>query len=262
VARLGHTGSDVTRRIRRRLTRREGAPTRWRLAVPIVAGLAGLLAVTSAVSSRGTDLRGGRHSDIPSLVASQRHQLAVLRRQQSQLESQVDVLKRVIAAADPARIEAESERLVTPAGLTALQGAGLVVTLDDAPADEPVPHGTNPNALVVHQQDLQAVINALWAGGADGISLQGQRIISTTGVKCVGNTVVLQGVPYAPPYRIVAVGRATQMIQGLLESKDVKAYIAYTKPPYHLGWSLVAALTTEVPAYTGSLTLRSAKVLP
>jgi uncharacterized protein YlxW (UPF0749 family) len=228
----------------------------------MVAGLAGLLAVTSAVSSRGTDLRGGRYSDIPSLVASQRHQLAALRREESQIESDVNALKRDVAAADPARLEAESKTLDTPAGLTALRGPGLVLTLDDAPANEPVPQGTNPNALVVHQQDLQAVINALWAGGADGISLQGQRIVSTTGIKCVGNTVVLQGIPYSPPYRIVAVGDANRMGRSLGESHDVQAYIAYTKPPYHLGWSVVGAPTTEVAAYTGSLTLRSAKVLP
>jgi uncharacterized protein YlxW (UPF0749 family) len=248
--------------LRRGLGLHPGIRARWRLAVPVVAGLAGLLAVTSAVSSRGTDLRGGRYSDIPSLVASQRDQLAQLQGQASRLAAQVDALKRDVKAVDPSRVEAASKALATPAGLTGLRGAGLVITLNDAPADEPVPQGTNPNALVVHQQDLQAVINALWAGGADGISLQGQRIISTTGVKCVGNTVVLQGIPYAPPYRIVAVGEANRMLQSLNESKDVKAYLAYTEPPYRLGWSLVVALTTEVPAYTGSLTLRSAKVLP
>ena len=53
----------------------------------------------------------------------------------------------------------------------------------------------------MHQQDIQAVVNALWAGGAEAMTIQGQRVISTTGIKCVGNTVVLHGVPYSPPYR-------------------------------------------------------------
>ena len=79
------------------------------------------------------------------------------------------------------------------------------MTLTDAPRSVDVP-GLDPNVLVVHQQDIQAFVNALWAGGAEAISLQGQRLISTTGIKCVGNTVVLDGVPYSPPYVIEAIG--------------------------------------------------------
>ena len=44
------------------------------------------------------------------------------------------------------------------------------------------------------------MVNALWRGGAEAMTIQGQRVISTTGIKCVGNTVVLHGIPYAPPY--------------------------------------------------------------
>ena len=50
------------------------------------------------------------------------------------------------------------------------------------------------------------MVNALWSGGAEAMTLQKQRVISTTGIKCVGNTVVLHGVPYAPPYEITAIG--------------------------------------------------------
>jgi uncharacterized protein YlxW (UPF0749 family) len=137
----------------------------------------------------------------------------------------------------------------------------VIVTMSDAPANQPTPSGANPNVLVVHQQDLQAVINALWAGGAEGISLQNQRIVSTTGVKCVGNTVVLQGVPYSPPYRIVAVGNVDGMYNGLRRSRDVQNYLAYTAPPYNLGWALDSATTTIVPAFTGSITMRRIRTI-
>ena len=50
------------------------------------------------------------------------------------------------------------------------------------------------------------MVNALWSGGAEAMTIQGQRVISTTGIKCVGNTVLLHGVPYSPPYVITAVG--------------------------------------------------------
>ena len=95
-------------------------------------------------------------------------------------------------------------------GSSRCTGPAVTVTLSDAPkaeVDRAVKDGkTTADQLVVHQQDIQAVVNALWSGGAEAMTLQKQRVVSTTGIKCVGNTVVLHGVPYAPPYVITAVG--------------------------------------------------------
>jgi uncharacterized protein YlxW (UPF0749 family) len=157
------------------------------------------------------------------------------------------------------RLQAQLRRLEAPAGLQGLTGPGLVVTLDDAPRDQDPPDGVDPNLLVVHQQDIQAVTNALWSGGAEGISLQGRRIIATTGIKCVGNTVVLEGVPYSPPYRIVAVGNPDTMYSALLTSPEVHNYRDYVPPPYSLGWSVQRSAELEVPGYSGPLLLQYAE---
>ncbi len=58
----------------------------------------------------------------------------------------------------------------------------------------------SPDDLVVHQQDVQAVVNALWAGGADAVQVMDQRLLSTSAVRCVGNTLLLNGRVYSPPY--------------------------------------------------------------
>jgi uncharacterized protein YlxW (UPF0749 family) len=140
----------------------------------------------------------------------------------------------------------------------AVRGAALKVTLDDAPDDQPVPEGLDANAMVVHQQDLQAVVNALWAGGAEGISLQGQRLISTTGIKCVGNTVVLHGVPYSPPYEIVAVGDPVQLQRALDASEYVQTYLEYTQPPVNIGWDVELLTDVTLPGYEGAVNLQHA----
>ncbi len=233
-------------------------PLLWRLCVPAALACAGVLATTSMINARGTDLRGGRHTDLVGIVSEQRSRVEDLRRQTRDLQAEVDNLTQSMTAPHVERVQHRLNRLNAPAGLTGLAGPGLLVTLDDAPNDQPVPEGVDPNLLVVHQQDLQAVVNALWAGGAEGISLQGQRIISTTGVKCVGNTVVLQGVPYSPPYRIVAVGNAQGMYDALLASREVQNYRDYIEPPYNLGWSLRSQRRVEVPAFAGALTLEFA----
>ncbi len=107
-------------------------------------------------------------------------------------------------------LQDEVAALRGPAGFEKVHGPAITVVLSDAPKDEinsAVENGeVTADQLVVHQQDIQAVVNALWAGGAEAMTLQEQRVISTTGIKCVGNTVVLHGVPYAPPYEITAIG--------------------------------------------------------
>ena len=91
-------------------------------------------------------------------------------------------------------------------------------------------------------------------------SLQGQRIISTTGIKCVGNTVLLQGVPYAPPYEIVAVGNPTEMYGALINSPQVLAYRADVAR-YNLGWELEERSDASVPPYAGTPDLDFARAV-
>jgi uncharacterized protein YlxW (UPF0749 family) len=226
----------------------------WRLSVPVACAFAGLLGVTSMINAHGTDLRGGRNTDLVQIVSSQRARVQQLRDETRSLQAQIDGLSKSVSGSKTRQLQRRLRRLEAPAGMLAMAGPGLTVTLDDAPRGE-APAGVDPNLLLVHQQDIQAVVNALWAGGAEAISLQGQRIIATTGIKCVGNSVVLQGVPYSPPYRIKAVGDSTTMYDALLASPEVRTYRQYVRPPYNLGWSLRASSHLEIPAFTASVTL-------
>lgn len=225
----------------------------WRVNTVVVAGLAGLLATTSMINARGTDLRPGRHTDLIGLVSEQRDRVEQIQTSVRKLEAEVEGLGVQVGGTKVRDVNKRLRELEGPAGLSSLSGAGLLVTLDDAPRDSELPEGVDPNLLVVHQQDIQAVVNALWAGGAAGISLQGQRLISTTGIKCVGNTVVLQGVPYSPPYRIMAVGKPKAMYDALSASPGVQSYRQYEAEPYNIGWSLRQAGQLALPAYSSTL---------
>lgn len=234
----------------------------WRVLTPVVFVCAGLLAATSAINARGTDLRGGRNDSLIEVVSTEKAKVENLQRQTTRLQQQVDDLSAGINGDQLKALQHRVDTVEIPAGVRSLTGPGIVVTLSDAPHGEPAPDNADPNLLVVHQQDIQAVANALWTGGADGISLQGNRIISTTGIKCVGNTVVLQGVPYAPPYRIVAVGNVTDMYRALVASPEVQNYRDYVSPPYNLGWSVRSKETLAVPSYAGPVDLQFAQPAP
>ena len=210
------------------------------------------------VNARGTDLRGGRHSDLLGLVGDYRAEVADLRREARALRRDVDALTDQVATPAGASAERDLQVLEVAAGLRELRGPGLVVTLSDAPLDAEAPAGIDENLLVVHQQDIQAVVHALWAGGAEGVSLQGQRLIATTGIKCVGNSVLLQGVPYAPPYRVVAVGDPTALYDALVSSPEVQNYRDYVAA-YDLGWKLRSEERLTVPAYAAPIALQYAR---
>jgi uncharacterized protein YlxW (UPF0749 family) len=146
-------------------------------------------------------------------------------------------------------------------GTTPLTGPGINVTLQDAPKKvlEENPD-VDADWLVIHQQDIQAVVNALWAGGADAMSIQGHRIISTTGIKCVGNSVVLHGVPYLPPYRITAIGDTAELQRSLDSSRyidNLKDYVVR----FQLGYQVKPEQSVTMPAYEGTLELEHASVL-
>ena len=99
---------------------------------------------------------------------------------------------------------AEVDELAALAGGGGVSGPGVVVTLDDSDLTRS-PSG-DPNDLVIHEQDIQTVVNALWRAGAEAVAVAGHRLTSASAVRCAGNTLLLQGTVQSPPYEIVAVG--------------------------------------------------------
>jgi len=240
---------------------RGGRSWLWRGVAPFVFVLAGTLFVTSWFSSGGTDLRGGRYDDLPGLAAAETRQLEELRAEQEELAAEVDALTEELSGSIGAReAQAEARRAEGPAGLQAVSGPGVTITLDDAPdaVQDSIVAREDVDNLVVHQQDIQAVVNALWDGGAEAMTIQGQRVVSTTGIRCVGNSVVLHDVPYAPPYVIRAVGPTDSMLDSINASPFIGFYLEAVAA-YQLGWEVAIDPVIEMPAYAGSIELDYAR---
>ena len=234
----------------------------WRILVPTVFLLTGALFVTSAVNSDGTDLRAGRYGDLASLVREEKGHADDLRHRANSLTEEVNALAAEVDDAAVEKVQKRIGELRQPAGLLPVVGPGLTVTLDDAPDEVgagPLAAGEfSADDLVVHQQDIQAVANAMWAGGAEAMSIQGQRVISTTGIKCVGNTVVLHGIPYAPPYVVTAVGDRDSMLVSIESSRYIDIYRQYVAAA-GLGWDLELRSKARLPGYDGTLALNYAR---
>ena len=234
----------------------------WKALVPLTAGLAGLLLATTAVTARGTDLRASRSLDVSQLIQRQQRTLAGLTRDERALRGRISAATAIAAAGDKRvrAARAAAGRLQAAAGLTALSGPAVTVALDDAPRSDQqrdLEAGARPDDLVIHQQDVQGVVNALWAGGADAMTIMGQRVVATTAVRCVGNTLLLHGQVYSPPFVVTAVGEQRRLQRSLDQDPAVQVFQEYVAA-YGLRYHVSIHDNVTLPAYAGSLELTHA----
>jgi uncharacterized protein YlxW (UPF0749 family) len=239
-------------------------PGRWRLGTAVVLLIGSVLLIISQESSGGTDLRPGRYNDLASLVANESKRVKDQQADVAALAAEVEELGTTVDDARVDQVRRQARALRDDAGLSPLAGAGISVTLSDAAVDDINSSTTiDLDRFVVHQQDIQAVVNALWRGGARAVTVQGQRIISTTGIKCEGNSVTLHGVPYSPPYEIVAVGPQPEILASLESDPDVSVYREYAADPTGgVGYEVATEERVTAPGYEGLLDLTYATPMP
>lgn len=227
-----------------------------------VFALAGLIFFTSFNTAKGTNIRTDASLlKLSDLIQTRSQKNGRLEDANGVLRDEVDSLRKE----DDTGTGADNKKLTAlerTAGAQQLKGKALTVTLNDAPpnatAKLPGYPEPQPDYLVIHQQDLQAVVNALWQGGAQGIKVMDQRLISTSAVRCVGNTLILQGRVYSPPYKITAVGDPGKLRQALTASKAIQNYMVYVDV-YGLGWKVTDDGTVTLPGYSGTVDLHYAK---
>lgn len=235
----------------------------WRSLVVVVSALAGLLFAASAHTARGTELRSAGRARLTELIAAQQRTVTSLDTDAGRLRRDVDRATAQAALGNRAvrDLNAANDDLGARVGLSALTGPGLSVMLDDAPRLNPGesrPGNPTPDDLVVHEQDVLAVINALWAGGADAVSVMGDRIIATSAVRCAGNTLLLHGAVYSPPFVIAAIGDPGRLRRALDDSRGVQLFRSYVAA-YGLGFRADPADILAMPAYEGPLQLTHAQ---
>lgn len=216
--------------------------------------------MASAITSHGNDLRGGDHGDLAALIRSQGDRSVRLTAQVRSLlyQTQRLTVEQIDAALAAEERLASAETVNT--GEVGMRGPGAEVVLDDAP----VPLGQPPAGLtlddyIVHQQDLQGVVNALWAGGAEAMSINGQRVTALTSIRCVGNTLLLGSRVYSPPYRIRAIGNPVRLRVATYNDPTVQLYLDYSKA-IGLHWAFRPLKNVSLPPSSAPLAVSYAQL--
>jgi uncharacterized protein YlxW (UPF0749 family) len=240
--------------------RADSGPSPWRVGVPLVCLLAGLLLGATHGVSRGGEIRRSDAPRLVDLVRMEQSEVDRLNAERDRLAGTIDATHGRSSNTALAAMLRRSDELAGDAGLDPVHGPGLIVTLNDAQRDANgrFPRDASPDDLVVHQQDIQAVLDALWSAGAEAIQMQDQRIIATSAPRCVGNTLLLNGRTYSPPYTITAIGDAAAMQAALAAAPLVILYKQYVVR-FGLGYTEQATADVRVAGYTDPVRMHSAQ---
>lgn len=189
-------------------------------------------------------------------ITMQREQEA-LKRDLQQARAALDAVQEEAArlSGSGASLQREIDEMKIAAGITPLNGAGVVVTLDDAR----LPPSRNSQLIaqaIVHSQDLTDVINVAWKGGARGIAINEERITGASA--CAGATIQINGTLLSPPFVMGIVG-PVETLMNAFNQPDELADLRSRARGLGLRFDVVAASEVRLPAYSGLITVRYAQ---
>ena len=216
------------------------------LAVTIASGL------LFSVSSLNERKNPAGTSDLATLVRTRQAQVSALDNEVSSLDSQVQSFPSAPQSGSP------DEDAFTARSTSPVSGPGVQITLSDAPPGQ-IPAGATPNDLVIHQQDIEDTMNALWAGGAEAMTVQGVRITNRTVIRCIGNVILVDGTSFSPPYVIQAIGDPDTLRATVTANPRMVNYQAYVTK-YGLGWDMQTKDSLSFAPAATSLTVNYATV--
>lgn len=239
-----------------------GPPTRWSrpwsssvvtVLTAIGALLVGFMLVAGMSAGRTSALeKDARRDELIALIAARQEHTEQLATQLEELRADVSEAESEVAAGAPS-LTARLSEVEQAAGLTPLTGPGLRVTFNDA---DPGCAAREEDCRIL-DSDLQQAVNALFAAGAEAITVNGERIIGTTAIRRAGRQILVNYRVLTAPYVVEAVGDPERLELHFARSEIARRFASWTEV-YGLGFATETVDGLELNAYGGSVQLRAA----
>jgi uncharacterized protein YlxW (UPF0749 family) len=222
----------------------------WITLVCIILGLT-LTAQFRTQAGIRSDIPTKRLEEMTDLLKQAESERDALRTQVHKLTVQINDL---LSAKNPSdKFQEELKEVQMAAGLTALQGPGIIITLDDSART--VQAGQDPNLFLIHDDDLLKLVNELKAAGAEAIAINEQRVVTSTEIRCAGPTISVNNTRIAPPYVVQAIGSP----EALDSSLNMRGGIMDTFQFWGIQIQIQKTDNLTLPAYVGSHTFNYAQ---
>lgn len=221
-------------------------------------GLLGFLLVTATSSVTAVRrVEAPRRSQLAALIQQRRDQVDDLDRAVEELRRQVGREEAAVASRNEgdAALSERLEQLGLRAGTVPVRGPGIEVRLSDS--DREPPEGEDEGAYRIHDRDVQLVVNALFAAGAEAVSINDVRLVATSPIRAAGATIVVSFRPLSPPYVIKAIGARSAEFA----TSDVVELYTRWRDVFGLGFRVRDVDDLRVPAFTGRVAVGTAAPL-
>lgn len=228
---------------------------RWHLSLTLVFILLGfLLATAFSTQQRLSERPAPRKDNLIQFIRKQR-------REQKRLGTQLTEVREELGRIDGERADSEGvlatysqqlERLRARAGLVSTVGPGIELIIGDA---QRIPADVNPDGFLIHDYDLQMVVNALWRGGAEALAINGERFVVGTGVRSAGSIILINSRPQAGPYHVKAIGDAQALMDALKQDTYASMLLGESASQFGLQVDIREADKLTLPGYTGGIKL-------
>lgn len=232
---------------------------RWQLALIFISVIAGILLSSLIMinqASRG-EAAESPNSDLIEIINRAEEETVTLEELINDRRERIDQIReqQIHDVDQLSELQRELDWLRRAVGLTPVAGPGIIITLDDnealaSAAKAADPLSFDPNRYIIHDKDLLYLINDLKIGGAEAISINNQRIISTSDIRCVGTVILVNSMRLAPPYEIRAIGDPEKLTHHVLNGQSIP-WLKNRDFPV----SVVEEETIEIPTYRGSFSV-------
>jgi len=187
--------------------------------------------------------------DIRSSLQFQRvedltQRLMQVEKERNSLESQVRDLRQSPGNDAAAK---DLENIKMGAGVVALQGAGVIITMNDTKLASPV-GSRNPNLYLIKDEDLLKILNELRAAGAEAIAINNQRLIASSEIRTAGSFISVNSVSLAAPFEIKAIGDPTTLENSL----KIRGGVMETLQFWGIQVVVKQSSTVDIPAFKGT----------
>ena len=149
----------------------------------------------------------------------------------------------------------DSEKSSVAAGLIALKGRGVVITLDDAP------EGDLTEQAIAHASDLRDLVSLLRGSGAEAISINDERVVATTAIDCIVNTILVNETRLSNPFVVKAVGDAEKLAR-LVNDAQILQDLHRRVLSEGVVFRVETQSEVTVPAYQGTMPGKNIKIAP
>ncbi len=218
----------------------------WQISLVLVSFFLGLLLAVQFHTQKQSGIlpTSARAEEIVGMLAASEKKRELLEDDIKKLRQQVTELEK--RGNINSILLKELQDVRTLAGITKVEGPGVIVVLEDSqkkalPSDD-------PNLFIVHYQDILSLVNELFASGAEAVSVNGQRMMATSEIRCTGPTILINGTRLASPYEVAAIGDPATLYNAL----NMRGGIAEALSTVGIKVHIIKQNHLVLPAYSGS----------